>query len=136
MAEYFNKNFADYEAGFSSRGDFLSYQSKYCFWKGELWLGLRKLYQLTSAGDDYSLDITLTDFDGKSYNAYYDHFQVITISLGWLCLKQLQLDCLMWYRSGLEMATSLVWVALILASPLWETHLAGAMERGLVQSKG
>ena len=28
MAEYFNKNFADYEAGFSSRGDFLSYQSK------------------------------------------------------------------------------------------------------------
>ena len=49
--------------------------------KGELWLGLRKLHQLTSAGD-YSLNITLTDFDGKSYNAYYDQFQVIAISLG------------------------------------------------------
>jgi len=60
-AEYFNKNFADYEAGFSSRG--------------ELWLGLRKLHQLTSIGD-YSLNITLADFDGKSYNAYYDQFQV------------------------------------------------------------
>merc|ERR1712126_474047 len=60
-AEYFNKNFADYEAGFSSRG--------------EMWLGLRKLHQLTSAGD-YSLNITLTDFDGKSYNAFYDQFQV------------------------------------------------------------
>ena len=49
--------------------------------KGELWLGLRKLHQLTSAGD-YSLNITLTDFDGKSYNAYYNQFQVIVILLG------------------------------------------------------
>ena len=46
-----------------------------------MWLGLRKLHQLTSVGD-YSLNITLTDFDGKSYNAYYDQFQVIAISLG------------------------------------------------------
>ena len=85
MAEYFNKNFADYEAGFSSRGDFLSYYQdiffKLALGKGEMWLGLRKLHQLTSAGD-YSLNITLTDFDGKSYNAYYNQFQVIAISLG------------------------------------------------------
>ena len=46
-----------------------------------MWLGLRKLHQLTSAGH-YSLNITLTDFDGKSYNAYYDHFKVIAISMG------------------------------------------------------
>ena len=47
---------------------------------GELWLGLEKLHQLTSEGN-YSLQITLKDFDDKTYVAVYNQFQVIKISL-------------------------------------------------------
>ena len=43
-----------------------------------MWLGLEKLHQLTSEGS-YSLRITMKDFDGKSYVAVYDQFQVIKI---------------------------------------------------------
>jgi len=59
--EYFNKNFAEYESGFASGG--------------ESWLGLKRLHQLTSQ-NDYSLYVSLTDFDGKTYSAFYDRFQV------------------------------------------------------------
>ena len=45
------------------------------FVSGELWLGLEKLHQLTSLGN-YSLKITLTDFDNQTYVAIYDQFQV------------------------------------------------------------
>ena len=48
------------------------------FSSGELWLGLEKLYKLTSEGN-YSLRITLEDFDGKSYVAVFDQFKVITM---------------------------------------------------------
>jgi len=59
--DYFDKTFAEYKAGFAS--------------KGESWLGLEKLHQLTSEGS-YSLKITMTDFDNKTYVAVYDQFQV------------------------------------------------------------
>lgn len=58
---YFDKTFAEYKRGFESRG--------------ELWLGLEKLHQLTSKGS-YSLRITMKDFDDKTYVAVYDQFQV------------------------------------------------------------
>jgi len=58
---YFNKNFEDYKAGFESRG--------------ELWLGLEKLHEVTSQGS-YSLHITLKDWDYKTYVAVYDQFEV------------------------------------------------------------
>jgi len=58
---YFDKTFAEYEEGFAS--------------KGELWLGLRKIQQLTTEGD-YSLHVILKDFDNKTYQAVYDHFEV------------------------------------------------------------
>jgi len=61
VPDYFNKNFADYKAGFESRG--------------ELWLGLDKLHQLTSQGS-YGLHITLKDWDDKTYVAVYDQFEV------------------------------------------------------------
>ena len=42
---------------------------------GESWLGLETLHQLTSEGN-YSLHITLKDFDDKTYVAVYDQIQV------------------------------------------------------------
>ena len=42
---------------------------------GESWMGLEKLHQLTSDGN-YSLHITMTDFDDKAYVAVYDEFEV------------------------------------------------------------
>ena len=38
-------------------------------------MGLEKLHQLTSDGN-YSLHITMTDFDDKAYVAVYDEFEV------------------------------------------------------------
>jgi len=59
---YFDaKTFREYEAGFASRG--------------ELWLGLKKIHQLTTDGD-YSLHVTLKDFNNRTYRAVYDHFEV------------------------------------------------------------
>ena len=49
------------------------------FRPGELWLGLRKIQQLTTEGD-YSLHVILKDFDNKTYQAVYDHIEVITIN--------------------------------------------------------
>ena len=46
------------------------------FVSGELWLGLEKLHKLTSKAN-YSLRITLTDFDNQTYVAVYDQFQVL-----------------------------------------------------------
>ena len=46
------------------------------YFSGEIWLGLQKLHQLTSE-NDYSLYVSLTDFDGRIYKAVYDHFRVI-----------------------------------------------------------
>ena len=45
------------------------------FSPGELWLGLETIHQLTSDGS-YSLRITMKDFDGQSYVAVFDQFQV------------------------------------------------------------
>ena len=42
---------------------------------GESWLGLKQMHQLTSEGD-YGLRVKMTDFDGKSYVAFYDQFEV------------------------------------------------------------
>ena len=47
---------------------------------GELWIGLDKLHQLTSARS-YSLKITMTDYDGKIYTALYEQFQVNSFSV-------------------------------------------------------
>ena len=43
---------------------------------GESWLGLKKIHELTTEGD-YSLYITLKDFDNKTFQAVYAHFEVI-----------------------------------------------------------
>ena len=47
---------------------------------GELWIGLDKLHQLTSARS-YTLKITMTDYDGKKYTALFEQFQVNSFSL-------------------------------------------------------
>jgi len=60
-ADYFDKTFAEYQAGFSANG--------------ESWLGLDNLHRLTNQ-QDYKLKIIMTDFDGKKYVAVYDHFKV------------------------------------------------------------
>jgi len=59
--DFFDKSFSLYQQGFSANG--------------ELWIGLDKLHQLTSARS-YSLKITMTDYDGKIYTALYEQFQV------------------------------------------------------------
>ena len=46
---------------------------------GELWIGLDKLHQLTSARS-YSLKITMTDYDGRRYTAIFEQFQVNSFS--------------------------------------------------------
>ena len=82
MSDYFSKNFADYKAGFESKGNgliinllrALSLTESIC--SGESWLGLEKLHQLTSKSA-YSLRITMTDFDSKTYVAEYEQFQVL-----------------------------------------------------------
>merc|ERR1712126_272106 len=61
VPDFFDKDFQDYKAGFQSRG--------------ELWLGLEKLHQLTSEGN-YGLHITLKDWDDKTYVAIYDKIEV------------------------------------------------------------
>jgi len=60
-ADYFDKTYAEYQAGFSANG--------------ESWLGLDNLHRLTNQ-QDYKLKIIMTDFDGKKYVAVYDHFKV------------------------------------------------------------
>jgi len=60
-ADYFDKTFAEYQAGFSANG--------------ESWLGLDNLHSLTSQ-QDYRLKIILTDFNGGKYVAVYDQFKV------------------------------------------------------------
>ena len=50
---------------------------------GEIWLGLEAVHKLTTAGD-YSLRITLKDFDEKTYVAVYDKFQVVAMKNGQL----------------------------------------------------
>ena len=42
---------------------------------GEAWIGLDKLHQLTSERS-FSLHINMTDYDGRSYVAVYDRFEV------------------------------------------------------------
>ena len=42
---------------------------------GEVWLGLEKLHQLTSARD-YQLQVNMRDWDGRLYVAVYDQFEV------------------------------------------------------------
>ena len=50
-----------------------------------MWLGLENLSRLTSEGN-YSLRITLEDFDRKSYVAVFDQFKVITMMILMLAL--------------------------------------------------
>ena len=52
---------------------------------GEIWLGLEAAHKLTTAGD-YSLRITLKDFDEKTYVAVYDKFQAFTMKNGQKCI--------------------------------------------------
>ena len=58
----FYRGWADYEHGFGSL-------------TGEFWLGLDKIHRLTSSGS-YKLRVDLEDFDGKTYYAEYDSFEV------------------------------------------------------------
>jgi len=60
-ADYFDKTYAEYQAGFSANG--------------ESWLGLDNLHRLTSQ-QTYKMKIVLTDFDGKKYVAIYEQFKV------------------------------------------------------------
>ena len=84
------------------------------YFQGELWLGLRKLHQLTSGGD-YGLNVTLTDFQGKSYTAVYNRFQVRTL----LKMKTwLNSSC----RSALAAVMYSVWGDLTPTPPPWGTR--------------
>jgi len=59
--DFFNQNFKAYQDGFAANG--------------ESWIGLDKLHQLTSERS-YSLKITMTDYDKKTFVAVYDYFKV------------------------------------------------------------
>jgi len=59
--DYFDKTFAEYQRGFSANG--------------EIWNGLDELHRLTSQRS-YSLKITMTDYDGRIFQAVYDQFKV------------------------------------------------------------
>jgi len=61
VADYFEKTFEEYKNGFES--------------KGEIWIGLKKLHQLTNTGT-YGLQVILTDFDDVTYQAVYGHFAI------------------------------------------------------------
>merc|ERR1712156_1192436 len=52
VANYFEKSFEEYKNGFES--------------KGEMWIGLKKLRQLTYTGN-YGLEVRLKDFDDLTY---------------------------------------------------------------------
>jgi len=60
-ADYFEKSFEEYKNGFES--------------KGEIWIGLKRLRQLTYTGN-YGLEVRLKDFDDLTYQAVYSHFEV------------------------------------------------------------
>jgi len=59
--DFFNKDLKEYQDGFASNG--------------ESWIGLDKLHQLTSERS-YSLKITMTDYDKKTFVAVYNNFKV------------------------------------------------------------
>ena len=59
------------------------------FLLGELWLGLEKLHHFTSQGN-YSLNITMTDFDDKTYLAIYDQFQVTMMMIMIILMRLLK----------------------------------------------
>jgi len=59
--DYFDRNFMDYKNGFQS--------------KGETWMGLEALHQLTSQGS-WSLHIKMVDYDQNAFVAVYDQFKV------------------------------------------------------------
>jgi len=59
---FFQKTFQEYENGFSNDA-------------GEKWLGLRSQHQITNEAD-YGLTVTLEDWDGYHYIAYYETFKV------------------------------------------------------------
>ena len=65
-----------YVANVTSLRKDLKEQSLMMICPGETWLGLENLHQLTSKSN-YSLRITLKDFDEKIYVAVYDQFQVV-----------------------------------------------------------
>ena len=46
-------------------------------YSGEIWIGLDVIHRITSERP-YSLKITMTDYDGRSYVAVYDQFKVIS----------------------------------------------------------
>ena len=79
--DYFDKTFAEYQEGFSANGEFQQKDDKMTkhIFPGEVWIGLDKLHQLTSARS-YSLKITMTDYDGKKYTALFEQFQVNSFS--------------------------------------------------------
>jgi len=59
--DFFNQDFKDYQDGFAANG--------------ESWIGLDKLHRLTSERS-YSLKITMTDYDNKTFVAVYNNFKV------------------------------------------------------------
>merc|ERR1712107_280649 len=59
--DYFDRNFMYYKNGFQS--------------KGETWMGLEALHQLTSQGS-WSLHIKMVDYDQNAFVAVYDQFKV------------------------------------------------------------
>ena len=75
--DLFNKTFAEYKEGFSANGDEQQKKEK-LNWNillGESWLGLENLHRLTSQ-QSYSLQVTMTDWDQKTYVAVYHQFEV------------------------------------------------------------
>ena len=61
-ADYFNRSCEDYEEGFGDSGK-------------EFWLGLNKMANLTQE-NEYGAKFELLDWDGQTYQAYYENFKV------------------------------------------------------------
>ena len=83
---------------------------------GEIWLGLEAVHKLTTAGD-YSLRITLKDFDEKTYVAVYDKFQVVEEwpEMYWVVVDRLLILSLLMFpkletQIMIEMITDLIQV--------------------------
>merc|ERR1712061_874666 len=93
---YFDKTYAEYKRGFASNG--------------ESWIGLDNLHRVTSQ-KDFSMKVTMTDFDGKKYHAVWNQFKVgpawdgYRLTLGSFNEAESTLGDSMGYNNGMKFST-------------------------------
>jgi len=93
--DFFDKDFKKYQDGFAANG--------------ESWIGLDKLHRLTSERS-YSLKITMTDYDKKTYIAVFNNFKVgpgedYVLTVGSFNETLSTLGDSMAYHSGMKFST-------------------------------